>query len=251
MRNWGYIPDRFDPRDEKYKVTLKQYLRGIPQSVDLRSNCPPIRNQYDLGACTGFGVSFVYELALQIKGWLDPAELFAYFNGRYIGGYPIHEDTGAQIRDVIKGAVRYGICDEKLWPYDTSKFADEPPSACYRDAKKHKALKYESIPANDRAMKQVLADGFGITLGIMLYSSFMSQKVADTGLVPYPDVENEEEEGGHCIGICGYDDITDLYLGRNSWGTDWGMNGYFWIPKKYLLDKQICMDRWTIRRVAL
>jgi len=35
--------------------------------------------------------------------------------------------------------------------------------------------------------------------------------------------------GYHAIAIVGYDDAKGAWLLRNSWGTDWGINGYCWI----------------------
>jgi hypothetical protein len=36
-------------------------------------------------------------------------------------------------------------------------------------------------------------------------------------------------EGGHCVCCVGYDDNLQAWLCKNSWGTGWGMSGYFWI----------------------
>jgi C1A family cysteine protease len=35
------------------------------------------------------------------------------------------------------------------------------------------------------------------------------------------------QEGGHCIQIIGYDDDQSCWVCKNSWGPDWGDNGYF------------------------
>jgi C1A family cysteine protease len=48
---------------------------------------------------------------------------------------------------------------------------------------------------------------------------------------------------------CGYDDSTQRFTVRNSWGADWGMKGYFTMPYTYLLDDNLSDDFWTIRVV--
>jgi len=48
----------------------------------------------------------------------------------------------------------------------------------------------------------------------------------------------------------GYDDSRQWFLMRNSWGTGWGMKGYFTMPYAYLLSPGLSQDFWTIRLVG-
>jgi C1A family cysteine protease len=59
----------------------------------------------------------------------------------------------------------------------------------------------------------------------------------------------EKTVGGHAVMAVGYDDATREFLVRNSWGTDWGLEGYFKIPYAYLLSPKLASDFWTIRSV--
>ncbi len=43
-------------------------------------------------------------------------------------------------------------------------------------------------------------------------------------------------------------DNEKRFIVRNSWGTGWGMNGYFTMPFPYLADRGLSDDFWTIRR---
>ena len=36
----------------------------------------------------------------------------------------------------------------------------------------------------------------------------------------------------------GYDERKQRFIVRNSWGTGWGMRGYFTMPYAYLTDRQ-------------
>jgi C1A family cysteine protease len=60
---------------------------------------------------------------------------------------------------------------------------------------------------------------------------------------------NEQLLGGHAVLAVGYDDSQRRFIIRNSWGKDWGMQGYFTIPYAYLLDDNLADDFWTIRQV--
>jgi C1A family cysteine protease len=81
-----------------------------------------------------------------------------------------------------------------------------------------------------------------------VYDSFESQDVAKTGVVPMP-TPDESVLGGHAVVAVGYDDSTQRFLVRNSWGSGWGQEGYFTIPYAYLTDAGLSADFWTLRMV--
>jgi C1A family cysteine protease len=97
-------------------------------------------------------------------------------------------------------------------------------------------------------MKGCLASGYPFVFGFSVYESFESQEVKQTGRVPMPS-PNEQLLGGHAVLAVGYDDSQRRFIIRNSWGKDWGMQGYFTIPYAYLLDDNLADDFWTIRQV--
>ena len=75
----------------------------------------------------------------------------------------------------------------------------------------------------------------------------MTKQVADTGMVPMPNKETENLEGGHCIIMIGYDNTTKLFQCVNSWGTSWGVNGIFYLPYDYVIDPELSCDFATLK----
>jgi C1A family cysteine protease len=57
----------------------------------------------------------------------------------------------------------------------------------------------------------------------------------------------EKVLGGHCVVAVGYNDTTQRFIIRNSWGTGWGKKGYATMPYAYLLTSSLASDFWTIR----
>jgi C1A family cysteine protease len=55
--------------------------------------------------------------------------------------------------------------------------------------------------------------------------------------------------GGHAVMAVGYNDITQRFIVRNSWGIDWGKKGYFTIPYAYLTNRNLADDFWCISKV--
>lgn len=60
---------------------------------------------------------------------------------------------------------------------------------------------------------------------------------------------SEKVVGGHAVLVIGYNDATQRFIVRNSWGTNWGMKGYFTMPYDYLLDENLSDDFWMIKVV--
>ena len=92
-------------------------------------------------------------------------------------------------------------------------------------------------------MKGCLASGYPFVFGFTVYESFESDQVAQTGHVPMPQA-GEQVVGGHAVLAVGYDDSNQWFIVRNSWGPNWGMQGYFTMPYLYLLDPNLSGDFW-------
>ena len=95
-------------------------------------------------------------------------------------------------------------------------------------------------------IKAVLAAGFPCIFGLTVYSSIYEDS-NQPGHIPFPDPERDEAIGGHTLVAVGYNDYKFIqcadrkkyskgaFLVRNSWGTEWGIKGYGWLPYDYVL----------------
>ena len=245
---YGVKPSSFDHRDFKF-AAISQPVAKLPVHVDMRPMMPPVYDQGRIGSCTSMGIAAAYEYDLKKQGLKDflPSRLFIYYNERVIEN-DVNNDAGAQIRDGIKSIATTGICEDVLWPYDESKFTVKPTQEAYNDALKHKAVKYYNVPIIEHELKQALAQGFPVVAGIMIYESFESEHVADTGYVSMPN-PREQLLGGHCILIVGYNDANNHLIVRNSWGTEWGDKGYFYLPYGYI-NPALMSDLWVVNAIT-
>ena len=248
IARYGWIPDLPDHRDLLYSAPVT-HLRALPTSVDLRSKCPPVYDQGQLGSCTANAIGAAIEFTESPQ--VMPSRLFIYYNEREIEG-AVDRDSGAQIRDGVKSVATQGVCPESMWPYDPSPYppnpvlTKKPPAACYTAALKNRIKDYHRVPRSLVQMKACLASNYPFVIGFTVYESFESATVAKTGVMNLP-VSGESAIGGHAVLVVGYDDKTSRFLVRNSWGTGWGMKGYFTMPYAYLLDDGLSDDVWTIR----
>lgn len=248
IKGYGWNPDIPDGRDVMYAAP-PQVVTQLPPEVDLRAQCPPVYDQGQLGSCTAnaIGGALEFDQMKQKENAFTPSRLFIYYNERVIEG-TVNSDSGAQIRDGVKSVNQQGAPPETDWPYDITKFADQPPQQAYDDAKQHEAILYQRLTPTLAQLQGCLAEGFPFVCGIVVYQSFESQDVASSGQVPMPQ-SGEQQLGGHAVLAVGYDNSQQRFIMRNSWGQSWGMNGYFTLPYPYLLQATLSSDFWTIRSV--
>ncbi len=227
------------------------FLRALPDEVDLRKECPPIYDQGQLGSCTANAIGGAIEFD-QMKENLPqvfvPSRLFIYYNERAIED-SIDSDSGAMIRDGIKSVAKQGACPEPMWPYLIAKFRTRPSGKCYTEAAKHTAVSYQRVIQSLSQMQGCLASGYPFVFGFTVYESFESSSVARTGHAPMPGTR-ERVLGGHAVCAVGYEESNRRFICRNSWGTSWGMRGYFTLPYDYLTNSDLAADFWTIRVVS-
>jgi C1A family cysteine protease len=250
--------------------------RAIPQAslplfADLRPHMPPCYDQGQLGACTGNACAGLIENAQMNAGLpsMTPSRLALYYHARYLEG-TVPEDSGATITDIIQ-AMAFGIPPENEFPYTNyqATFTQQPSPICYKDGVSlfdHEQISYVSVPQNAKSIKQHLAAGRAVIIGIQVYDGdhgLESTSAAQTGMVEMP-APNANALGGHAVLLVGYDDrntvndkgghavanpLKGRYIVRNSWGPDWGENGHFFLPQDFVHNPNYAYDFWTISKL--
>jgi C1A family cysteine protease len=235
---------------------LKSVKKKNASSVDLRPWCSPVENQEDLGSCTAnAGVALLEYYQRRAFGkHLDGSRLFLYKVTRNLLGWM--GDRGAYLRTTMKAMVLFGIPPEHYWPYVVEDFDREPDSFLYAFAQGYKTLKYFRHDHPGLGPKEILASvkeylfaGFPCMFGFSVFSS-IPQVGAGTGDIPYPQ-DSDEFLGGHAVVAVGYKDSKMIgkhkgaLLIRNSWGADWGEQGYGWLPYEFV-KKGLAVDFWSL-----
>lgn len=248
MRRLGYLKDSPDDRDYIYQP--KPLTADV--KVSLRSKMPAVYDQAQLGSCTGNSTAgnleYLYgKEQLPLK---TPSRLWLYLQGRKAIGTQF-EDSGAQIRDVIKSVNSVGTPQENgswlsTWSYSfyQVKYVIDP-IWLYNEAKKHVDIKYYRLNQDLVSFKSCLQEGYPVVVGFLVYESFESPNANKTGIIPMPG-PNEELLGGHSVLITGYNDETKHFEFRNSWGA-WGDQGYGYLPYDYLMSPDLSEDFWSIQ----
>jgi C1A family cysteine protease len=258
IAHYGWKPDLPDHRDLTYAVPHAAAV-ALPPKVDLRPVCPPVYDQGQIGSCTANAIAgaIEFEQKKQKLAQATPSRLFIYYNERVAEGTAPSVDSGAQIRDGIKSVASLGACKETTWPYSDAnnngnpcpkcQYAIKPTAPCYKEALQHKVKAYQRLDnTNLSVLKGCLSSGYPFVFGFTVYESFESDAVAKSGIVPMP-ATGEKVVGGHAVCCVGYDDSKQFFIVRNSWGTGWGLKGYFMMPYTYMSSANLADDFWTIQ----
>jgi C1A family cysteine protease len=247
-RKYPLKREQRDLRDYHFKSTAFTEPQTLPEKVDLRNEMSPIVDQGELGSCTANAIASGLKEYLLIhgqEGWTPLSRLFLYWHERKLEKH-VEEDSGAYIRDGMKVLQKIGVCPESDYPYVISHFRDAPTPTAENDAAQYRIGEYSRI-LDLHALKASLAEGLPVVIGVLIYESFHSPEVAQTGKVHYPDKFKERILGGHAMLAVGYTDegSSGSVIVRNSWGTDWGDDGYCYLPYKMFQDPDCVMDMWT------
>lgn len=271
-KSLGWLPDIPDRRDyhegtgeiqamlKKVGVANADAVK-LPTKVDLTQWCSPIEDQESLGSCTAnAGVALAEFFQRKAFGkHVDASRLFLYKATRNL--MDVSGDTGAYLRSTMKAMVLFGVPPEETWPYEIGDFDIEPSAYCYAYASNYQAIDYYRLDppgsSPDDVQQRIWANlhaGMPAMFGFSVYSSI--DQASKSGKIPFPS-DQDSLEGGHAVVAVGYDDKMKIrhkqagftsvgaYLIRNSWGTNWGKNGYGWLPYEYVTEG-LADDWWSL-----
>ena len=229
-------------------------LVGLPKQSAV-PQIPTAQDQGTYGRCAGETFREVMTgLALRDGlGELLYSANYPYFWARAYDGSPADQDTGTFVETVFTVGIRRGNCRKQTWDDDTSIF-DQPNAVADLEAATHKTLLAFSLP-NLITMKASIVAGFSFAFGFDVPRQMMTIECAQSGIVEYPDDEqNGWDGGGHAVSAWGYDDDVKIggfygaFLCLNHWSKDWGINGRFWLPYHFF-ETGHATDAHTLRLV--
>jgi hypothetical protein len=229
---------------QKAVLSTRDYT-ALPQSVSLKEYAPAPGNQGPYGTCTAWSTAYAartiaesialnrQDRSLTTDNVFSPA--FVY---RSISDDP-ECASGTAIPyalDVLKnpGAVKR-LDREKTSDFKTITLP------LFTASRKYPISGYVRLYANYlfedtrqsgeakvRAVKKALAEGKPVIIGMNCPGSFQSFSLKGSW---NPPEDPGAEYGGHAMCVVGYD--NEQYGGafeiQNSWGTDWGNEGFIWI----------------------
>jgi len=239
------LPSPFDPRD--YKYARLAAAAGAPvedtQPIDYRPNLPPVFQQQSRGACVAAAAAWTMKAFQEVSQGDFPSSglsaAYLYTMCKNLDGIP--DEEGTYPRVAMQVLQKHGVCPEVWMPYWT--LTDLPPpqvpqvaNAAAERAEKYRVNTYAQICSptdTDRGallstMRQALQREGPFLLALLVCENF---NPGDDGRLPLPE---GRVLGGHAVGIVGDLPSEKAFILRNSWGAEWGQDGYALLPYEWL-----------------
>lgn len=244
----------------KKTVPLKFIKIHNPKILDLRENQSAVKNQGKRGACTYFVISSLLESLIkkELNINVDISEEYIAWAGKVkIGMRSDEEDSSVAVNAIA--VQNYGFMLEEDLPYQQSWFdvglpcegkkgAENIDPVCYShsgpDAEKSKRIidgkkfVFETVGSSSLDLiKSLSLRRNPVTISILGHPKTWETKTGELILTKRMKEECQQKTAkcsGHAALVVGYDLIKKYFLVKNSWGEDWGNNGYGSISFDYV-----------------
>lgn len=228
----------------------EEALTGLPEMVNFSNKMTSIKNQGQRGTCTFFAATALVEAAIKIDLGIETnlSEEYMIYSTKNQGHYDDVEASHVSVN--LQSLKSGGMLLERDWSYMPSFFeegkpcagldseSDESPMKCFVHTPAKEtltkvipatAIKTGFIRKNTNEIIKFLANNQR-PLTISLPVNFKGWK--NYGSVFYNEELRQEcldkpsDCGAHSVVLTGYNLAEKVFYFKNSWGNDWGQNGF-------------------------
>ena len=233
-------------KPEKYKKSeifaplADNKKNPLPSKVSLLKYAPKRLNQGGQGSCVGWASSYAARTILYAKQTgqnpnnvrFSPSSLYNEIN--------LPNCQGAYVHTAMKAMQEQGVLPYVDFPYNENSCSRELTSSEKQKARNFtiagsnrltKGSNPNNLETDLLAIKQNLAQGAPVIIGMMVGGSFMQNMRGRKTWIPSAQDYQMYGFGGHALCVIGYDDFKDggSFQIMNSWGEEWGDQGIFWV----------------------
>ena len=207
---------------------------------------PDVKGQRGLNDCVGWAVGYglmgYYYNAINNNSFSVQDSNFSplYIWNQVNGG----KNKGVGIPDALNQAKLTGCSRWKYMSPDEYTYNSPIPAVATQNAANYLISEWHYMKRlNMDVIKSFVAKNYPILVGLNIYKNFSKKSTCTSCVNVKPDgrqvyVKSDGEFiGAHAMLICGYDDNIQAFKLLNSWGTNYGNDGYYWIDYDYF--KQI------------
>ena len=218
----------FEKQDKLAGIPLASTPFGgdeLPGYFDMSDKMPPAGNQGIQQSCVAWAIAYA------LKSYQENLELGQQylFSPSYIYNQ-INNGLNAPtyLTDALNILSEQGVCQINEMPYNENDWKTRPSQLARDNAKKFRIDFWRQVNVQDiKEVKAQLAAGYPVIIGADVTKEFINDGFAKKANFVWS--ADGTSAGGHCMLLVGYNDNKRAFKVMNSWGTDWGDNGFAWI----------------------
>lgn len=236
----GVLDQDVYEQTEIYEPLADNIKNPLPESVSLLEYAPRRLNQMQQGSCVAWASAYGARTILEAKRTGKDPNSLVFSPSFMYNQISIDHNTcqGSYIKLAMDNMMSQGAIPFNDFVYDPSTCSKEPSNDLKRQANKYKIKGFQRLTDDNHsrvqemlAIKQNLAQGSPVVIGMMVGGSFMQAMQGKEMWIPTNSDYSKYGFGGHAMCVIGYDDYKEggAFQIMNSWGEDWGNNGICWI----------------------
>lgn len=215
----------------------------VPIRFSLKKYAPTPGNQGRQGSCVGWATAYAARTALEAsqKSISNKSKVNEYrLSPAYVYNNVRANDQceGSYISSALSFIQNNGVAPLSHFKYSDKSCVSIPSDSLRKVALPYRIGSYERLfnsgsMAKHVKVRQVLAKGYPVVIGMFIPEDSGFYDTKSLWVPTQLDVDNlaANRAGGHAMTVVGYDDkkYGGAFEVINSWGTNWGDGGFFWI----------------------
>jgi C1A family cysteine protease len=214
---------------------------SVPASKDLRATWWRIADQGSTGSCVGWAcadsvVRWHFVKAARLTETTPLSPRFLWMASKETDPFLTRPTTfieteGTSLKAALDVARKFGVVRDSTLPFGSGRLYPGQASTFYAIAAQLKIVAYFNLGTNQTNWRIWLATNGPILTRLNVDDTWYKATVNDGNMDEYfPDTAR----GGHAVALVGYS--SGRFIVRNSWGTDWGDDGFAYASLAYAQD---------------
>ncbi|MBY0477156.1 MAG: peptidase C1A papain [Chitinophagaceae bacterium] len=231
-------PKQFEKAEIYESLADDDTKNPLPESANLQKFCPTPQNQGSQGSCVAWSSAFAAQTILEAAKTNKEPNSAAFSPSFMYNQIGLDGCQGSYIIRAMEFMTKRGGVPYAEFPYNDQDCQSQPDNQLQQEAAQFRMRGFNRLSLGDRndavdmrAIKENLSQGAPVVIGMMVGQSFMQSMIGQDLWVPAQGDRSMMGFGGHAMCVVGYDEkkYGGSFLLMNSWGTEWGTNGFAWV----------------------
>jgi len=233
-------------------ATLSANSVALPSAIEFQDAMPPIGNQGRYGTCTAWATAYyartimsAREKGLSAAELNDPQNIYSPLDMFLSTPYHGANCGGSNIYQAFATMQKRGVATLADVPYENLGNCSQNSSATAREYAAGKIEHFRRVDVkNINEIKAFIQRGCPVVVACNMGPNTMGGLAGEVILSDIPDPSK-----GHAMCVVGYDDDkgpNGALKIVNSWGDNYGDNGYMWVDYNFFISKGFCRFGYVI-----